>query len=90
MIFGNRIGGSIGSIGAASHQHCRQNGAIVPQSAHDYQRSHVPSGGQGYIRNRKKSAAIRFLALKKGKEGKEGKEGYRGVYDSFDNSHGSW
>ncbi|HEH9442031.1 TPA: hypothetical protein SIA39_004102 [Aeromonas sobria] len=37
MSIGNRIGRSISSIGAENHQSSRQDGAIVPQSAHDYQ-----------------------------------------------------
>jgi hypothetical protein len=37
MSFGNRIGRSISSIGAENNQNSRQDGAIVPQSAYDYQ-----------------------------------------------------
>ncbi|MGL5488283.1 MAG: hypothetical protein ACRDC6_18630, partial [Shewanella sp.] len=82
MSFGNRIGRSISSIGAEHHQHCRQDGAIVPQSAHDYQRSHLPSGAAVYITNRKKSTVILFLALKKEKRGE------RLIYDRVDRGLG--
>ncbi|WP_162511929.1 hypothetical protein [Aeromonas sobria] len=37
MSIGNRIGKSISVIGAENNQNSRQDGAIVPQSAHDYQ-----------------------------------------------------
>ncbi|MGL5495441.1 MAG: hypothetical protein ACRDCQ_00435, partial [Aeromonas sobria] len=42
MSFGNRIGRSISVIGAEHHQSSRQDGAIVPQSAYDYQLAAPP------------------------------------------------